>query len=127
MKKKQVRHSDLKTGYISLKEVQDKYINKLKEEGLVKMASEIPIPEKEYQEETYIGVHVKAHQYFIDYKERIEWIAKIEDYCNSNGLIPTDLIELHREVSKKKNTGLKSSKIDKFNFKEEYRKRKTGQ
>lgn len=110
-----------------------KQIEQLKEEGLVKMASDIPIPEftseywiKKADTMTYI---LKKFMEESDHKH-ISWIAQIEDYCNSNGLIPEDLINFHRELSKPKikvKNGLKIGNDQRADFFENFRKRKTGQ
>lgn len=114
-------------------------IEQLKDEGIVKNASELPIPSKfEYFTYPTIGNHVGYHT---TDKNTVEWIVTIEKYCELEGITPLDLILSHKERNKplKPKKGTKtpkteenasndagSTKKDRSNWFDTYRKSKTG-
>jgi DNA-binding protein H-NS len=97
-------------------------IKELKEQGLVKTADQIPVPEPKN--------HAKI-------AEQAFWITQIEELCNKDGITPQDLIECY-QAAKGGKKGLKTPKEPKntqpevkpskfsSNFSENLRKAKCG-
>lgn len=91
-------------------------IKELQDEGLVTTADKVKNPyitnfEFVVPEGSYFTQDKPLVEFLKDKAAKIDtnWHTEIEDYCSTAGILPSDLINLHRSMNKGL-TGLKSGK-----------------
>lgn len=108
-------------------------IEDLKNEGLVKNASELVPAEGLINKFKVISHNEYMEMELLRCSAKEKWTKEIEDYCQNAGILPKDLINLHRDSLKGKKVakndkkgGLPSDKPSKSEWRKDFIHKKTG-